>query len=64
MVAAPETAMKATKNYTAGDYLSVGTALYRVTANVANGGNLVVGTNIVQTTVGEELTALKNLINA
>ena len=60
MVAAPEVSAKATKNYTVGDYLTIGIHLYRVTANIANGGTISTSTNVVETTVGEELTALRN----
>ena len=55
IIAGVEDAMKATQNYTAGQYLIVGDDLYKVTANIANGGTITVGTNVAKTTVAEQL---------
>ena len=45
----------ASQSYKAGDYLVLNNLLYRVTSPIASGGNIVIGTNVVQTTVGEEV---------
>ena len=49
----------ASQSYKAGDYLVLNNLLCRVTSPIASGGNIVIGNNVVQTTVGEEITALK-----
>lgn len=59
MISVSEVSTKATRNYSIGDYLSIGTKLYRVTSNIASGGTIT-SSNVVETTVGEELTALRN----
>lgn len=41
-----EETMIATKEYASGDYIAVGTALYKATASIAEEAELVVGTNI------------------
>lgn len=43
-----------TQAFSRGDYLVYNRQLYRVTQNIANGSNLVVGTNIATVTVGSE----------
>lgn len=58
MIAGVEEAMIATKNYAIGDLLIVGNTLYKVTAAVSSGAALVVGTNVTETTVAEQLLAL------
>jgi hypothetical protein len=45
----------ASQSYKAGDYLVLNNLLYRVTSPIASGGNIVIGTNAIQTTVGEEV---------
>lgn len=45
----------ASKSYKAGDYLVLNNLLYRVTSPIASGGTITVGTNVVQTTVGNEV---------
>ena len=60
LIAGIETEMVATKNYSIGDLLIVGDTLYKVTANIANGSAITVGTNITATTVAEELILLAN----
>lgn len=60
IIAGVETEYKATKNYTTGQFLIVGDNLYKVAANIANGATIAVGTNVVSTTVAEQLIALAN----
>ena len=60
MIAGVEEAMTATQNYSVGDLMIVGDALYRATAAISSGAALVVRTNIAQTTVAEQLIALAN----
>ena len=42
------------------DFRIVGNTLYRVTAPIASGGTLTVGTNVVATTIGAQITELLN----
>ena len=58
MIAGVEDAMIATKNYSVNDLLIVGNTLYKVTAAISSGAALVVGTNVTETTVAEQLLAL------
>jgi len=58
MIAGVEGAMIATKNYSVNDLLIVGNTLYKVTAAISSGAALVVGTNVTETTVAEQLLAL------
>ena len=58
MIAGVEEAMIATQNYSIGDLLIVGNTLYKVTAAISSGAALVVGTNVTETTVAEQLLAL------
>lgn len=58
MLATVEGGMTASRNYTAGEYVVASGKFYKLTANVANGGALIEGTNITATTIGAELTAL------
>lgn len=50
--------MTAPANLTAGEYVLAAGTLYRVTANVASGGTLTVGTNVEATSVEAELKTL------
>lgn len=50
-----ETSMTATKAYSAGDFVIVGSNLYKITASIASGGTITVGTNAVKTTIVEQL---------
>lgn len=59
-LATVESTSTASQAYAVGDYLVLNGQLYEVTAAVASGETLVVGTNISARTVGEELTALNN----
>ena len=51
-----------TRAFTAGQYLVYNSQLYRVTANIANGGTLTVGTNITAVSAGGELTTINTAI--
>lgn len=48
------------RRYEAGEYVSVGNTLYRVTLEIPAGGRIAVGTNAVVTTTNEELARLNN----
>lgn len=54
----------ASRTYAVGEFLSVGSVLYRVTAAIASGETIQPGVNVTATTVGEQLTALYNLIDS
>ena len=58
---APDSAdMIADSNIVSGQYFMVGNSLYKATANIANGGAIVVGTNCIRKSLSEAL----NEINA
>lgn len=50
-----ESSTTASKAYAIGEYLVLNNLLYRVTAAIASGGTITVGTNVVQTNVGDEI---------
>ena len=58
LIAPVEAGMTATRNYAAGELLSAAGLLFRVTANVPNGGALIEGVNVERTTVSEQLALL------
>lgn len=58
MIAPVEVEYKATRNYTAGQYLIVDNTLYKVTSNISNGGTITPNSNVTETTVATELIAL------
>ena len=58
-----EAVATASKPYAVGEYLVLNGILYKVTQAIANGGALVVGTNIAQDTVGTELKSLKDALS-
>lgn len=58
MIASEEYAMVASKNYTAGERFAVGNTLYKATAAIASGDELVLGTNVTVTTLADELNAI------
>lgn len=58
MLANREDTMKATRAYSAGDYIIVGDTFYRAATAIANGATLTPGTNVIKTTVGDQLKAL------
>lgn len=53
-----EDGMTASRAYSVGQYVLISGQLYKVTASIASGATFTVGTNVVATTVGTELTAL------
>ena len=53
-----ENGMTASRAYTVGQFVLIGGQLYKVMASIASGATFTVGTNVVSTTVGAELTAL------
>ena len=64
MIAPVEDGLTATRNYPAGAFLTVGSVLYRVSAAIENGGEILPGINADETTVGEQLAALYTLIHS
>ncbi|MBE6725668.1 MAG: hypothetical protein E7576_10855 [Ruminococcaceae bacterium] len=64
MIAPAESGMIAGHSYAAGDFLTVGSALYRVTSAIETGGEILPGINAEETTVGEQLAALYRLIQS
>lgn len=56
----PDSDMIADSNITSGQYFMVGNSLYKATANIANGAQIIVGTNAVRKSLSEAL----NEINA
>ena len=60
LIAPTETGFKASRAYSVNQFLIVNNQLYRVTASIANGATITVGTNVVATTVADILTALLN----
>lgn len=58
MLAYREDTMRATRAYTAGDFIVVGNTFYRVAVPIANGATLTPNTNVIKTTVGDQLKAL------
>jgi len=58
MIAPVEVTYTATRNYTTGNLLIVDNTLYKVTANIANGGTITPNTNVVATTLSEVILAL------
>ena len=59
LIAPTEVSNVATRNYTAGNLLIVDNILYKVTVNIANGGTITPGTNVVATTLAEIISALQ-----
>ena len=54
----------ASRSLAVGEYITVGNKLYKVTSAIGAGETLTPGSNVTETTVGAELTALFNLINS
>ena len=50
-----ESTTTASKAYAIGEYLTYNGYLYRVTAAISSGGTITIGTNVVQTNVGDEV---------
>lgn len=55
MLCFTEAGMTATRNYTVGELLIAGDALYTVTANIAGGSVITPGVNVSETTVAAEI---------
>lgn len=51
----------APRNIVSGEYISIGSVLYRATENIPNGEPIIVGQNAVETTVEEQLYELKGV---
>lgn len=60
MVAPVLPSMVADTALSVNDFRIVNDTLYRVTASIASGGTLTVGTNVVKTSIGEQIAALLN----
>lgn len=58
LIAPTEKTTTASRNYTAGSLLIMGNVLYKVTANIANGGTITPNTNVTATTLAEIIAAL------
>lgn len=58
LIAPTEKTTTASRNYTVGSLLIMGNVLYKVTANIANGGTITPNTNVTATTLSEILSAL------
>ena len=58
LIAPTEADYKATRAYTSGSLMIVGSQLYKATTSIANGATLTVGTNITATTLAEVIAAL------
>lgn len=58
MIAPTEASFTATQNYTTGSLLIVDGTLYKVTANIANGGTITPNTNVTATTLAEVIASL------
>ena len=57
LIAPTEATYKAKRNYTTGQLLIVSNILYKVTANIANGGNIVPNTNVTATTLSDVIAS-------
>ena len=58
IIAPTEADFVATRNYTVNDLVIVADTLYKVTANIANGGTITPNSNVQQTTLGALIKAL------
>lgn len=59
-MASVETTTSASKAYSIGEYLMLAGQLYKVTAAIASGGTLEVGTNITAVNLGDQLKSLND----
>lgn len=59
LIAPTEKTTKASRNYTTGSMLIMNNVLYKVTANIANGGTITPNTNVTATTLSEVISALQ-----
>lgn len=55
-----ETAGTATSAHSAGEYVMISNALYKVTASVAKGDTWTIGTNVTAANIGSEIGSLKS----
>lgn len=55
-----ESAGTATNAHSAGEYVMISNALYKVTASVAKGDTWTIGTNVTAANVGSEISSLKS----
>ena len=55
-----ETAGTATNAHSAGEYVMISNALYKVTASVAKGDTWTIGTNVTAASIGNEISSLKS----
>lgn len=55
-----ETAGTATSAHSAGEYVMISNALYKVTASVAKGDTWTIGTNVTAANIGSEISSLKS----
>jgi len=62
-IAPTETSGNARQAYAVGDYMFWRGGFYRVTAAIASGGAITQNTNVVLTTLGAELKAIRNALN-
>lgn len=58
-----ETAGTATNAHSAGEYVMISNALYKVTAAVAKGDTWTIGTNVTAASVGSEISALNSSLS-
>lgn len=58
LIAPTEEGFTATRNYVAKNFLIVNNQLYKVTANIANGGTITPNTNVTAVTIADILTTL------
>lgn len=63
MLATIEASTTASKAYAVGDYMIANDKIYKVTATIASGGTITVGTNVEEAKVGTELTELNRQIS-
>ena len=54
-IASVESSMRATQNYTVGQLLFIKNVLYKVTSNIGKGCSIVVGRNVVATTLTDQI---------
>jgi hypothetical protein len=59
-----ESSMVASANYSAGDYILAGQRLFKATTAITFGSSLSIGSNVMETTLIEELQALAARINS
>lgn len=62
MIAGSEDSATASKGYSAGEFLIYNNTLYKVTADIAQGGAITPGTNVTATTVGEVLAGAQEAL--